>query len=259
MSLRVINILFFALLSFVIKAQKITNVDFKVVSNELKISYDLEDGQKNTLYDVKVLVELEKRIGSGIKKAIKPSTISGDINKVKPGKRKTIKWEVLRDVEKLEGEISVIVSISKSHILNPNKKWGPEAAFTSLVFPGLGNYLVNKNENSAQIGAYTFLGYAGSLYLAYEYKKSSNENYASYQNSTLQHEMDDFYEKANNENKIAYGLVGVAGAILATEFVYVFVKGIHNKFNKQYAFKELPKINLVYQGGNYGLRISKSF
>ena len=61
MSLRVINILFFALLSFVIKAQKITNVDFKVGSNELKISYDLEYGQKNTLYDVKVLVELEKK------------------------------------------------------------------------------------------------------------------------------------------------------------------------------------------------------
>ena len=259
MSLRVINILFFALLSFVIKAQKITNIDFKVVSNELKISYDLEDGQKNTQYDIKVLIELEKRNGSGTKKTIKPRTISGDIVNVKPGKRKTVKWDVLRDVEKLEGEISVIVSISKSHFLNPDKKWGPEAAFISLILPGRGNYLVNKTELSSQIGVYTFIGYAGALTFAWTSKLSSDENYLAYQNAVLQSEMDAFYLKANNENKIAHGLVGVAGVILASEFVYVFVKGIHNKLNKQYAFNVLPKINLVYQGGNYGLRISKSF
>lgn len=259
MNLRVTNILLFSLLSFVIKAQKITNVDFKVVSNEIKIFYDIEDGQKNTLYDIKVLIELEKKVSSGISKTITPKSISGDVEKVKPGKGKTIKWNVLRDIEKLEGEISVTVSILKSHILNPDNKWGPEAAFTSLVFPGLGNYLINKNDKSAQIGAYTFIGYVGSLYLAYESKKSSNENYEAYQNATLQYEMDDFYEKANNENKIAYGMVGVAGIILVTEFVYVLIKGTSNKFNKQYAFKEFPKINLVYQGGNYGLRISKSF
>ena len=259
MNLRGVNILFFALISFVLNAQKITNVDFKVVSNELKISYDIEDGQKNMLYDIKVLIEMEKRIGSEIKKTIKPRTISGDIYKVKPGKRKTIKWEVLRDIEKLEGEISVIVSVSKSHILNPDKKWGPEAAFVSLVLPGRGNYLVNKSEISGGIGFYTFLGFSGSLALAWSFKLSSNENYEAYQNSSLQYEIDDFYKKANNENKLSIGLVGVAGAILATEFVYVFVKGIHNKYNKQYAFKELPKINFVYQGGSYGLRISKSF
>jgi hypothetical protein len=258
-SLKGVNILIFVLLNFVLNAQKITNVDFKVVSNELKISYDIEDGQKNMLYDIKVLIQLENRVGSGISKTITPKSISGDFQKVKSGKGKTIKWDVLRDIKKLEGDIIVVVRISKSHILNPDNKWGPEAAFTSLVFPGLGNYLVNKNENSAGIGVYTFLGYAGSLYLAYESKKSSDENYATYQNSTTQSEMDLSYEKANNQNKIAVSMVGVAGVILATEFVYVLIKGTSNKFKKEYALGRYPKINLVYQGGNCGLRISKAF
>ena len=259
MSLKLVLIVVSVLFSFSLYAQKITHVDFKVVSNELKISYDLEEGQKNTRYDIKVLIQLEKRVGSGISKTITPKSISGDVEKVKSGKGKTIKWDVLRDIKKLEGDITVVVRISKSLILNPDKKWGPEAAFTSLVFPGLGNYLVNKNDKSAGIGVYTFLGYAGSLYLAFESKKSSNENYAAYQNSSLQSEMDDFYETANNENKMAYGLVGVAGVILASEFVYVFVKGIHNNLNNQYAFRKLPKINFVYQDGNYGLSLKKAF
>ena len=227
MRLKVVFILLSVLFFSSLCAQKITNVDFKVVSNELKISYDLEHGQKNTLYDIKVLIELEKRSGSEIKKTIKPRAISGDIYKVKSGKNKIIKWDVLRDIEKLEGEISVMVSISKSHILNTDKKWGPEAALVSLVLPGRGNYLVNKTELSRFYGVYTFLAYSSSLALAWSAKSASNDDYDRYQNSTSQSEMNEAYKQANLSNKIAYGLVGAAGVILATEFVYVFVKGIH--------------------------------
>ena len=249
----------FTVFSFSICAQKITNIDFMVVSNELKISYDIEYGLKNRSYDLKVVVELIKKGSNQVIKTISPTSITGDISKVKPGKGKVIIWDVLNDINKLEGEINVEVIVSNSYTLNPNNKWGPEAALTSLLFPGLGNYLVNKTEKSAQIGGYTFLGYAGSLYFAYESNKSSKENYAAYQNSVLQSQMDDYYEKANSDNKLAYSMLGVAGAILASEFTYVLIKGTSNKFKKEYALGRLPKINLVYLGNGFGFGLSKSF
>lgn len=265
-----VKLLIFSLLYLIfgVKAQEITNVQFKMVSNVMQISYDIENGKKDRLYDLAIKIEFIDSRDSLVKKTITPDKITGDFLKIKNGRNNLIKWDVLAEEEKLEGDIIVIVSIKHTHVdqdnyftrLKVKEKWGPEAALLSLALPGLGYALVGDSEKARKKGIMIFGIYALSAYGAYSFNESSKQNYSLYQSSVLQSEMDEYYNQANSDLRLAKSFVGIAGTVLMIEVVYVLYKGIKNRSeNPKYGFNKYLKLNLEYHTGILNIGLKKTF
>jgi uncharacterized protein (TIGR02145 family) len=86
-------------------SQTIENVDFKVESKKILISYDLSLSDPNNAVNIYLLFKDQQG------KVLIPKTISGDILKVKKGEGKRILWDVLADGIVLSGKHKAIVSI----------------------------------------------------------------------------------------------------------------------------------------------------
>jgi hypothetical protein len=97
------------LLSHVSHSQKITNVDFEVIDNAVKITYDIDgcSGDKN--YDIRLL------LGKDGKLTEISSGLSGDIENVPCGNSNTILWDVLSDRHELKGRIYFAVEVRRMH------------------------------------------------------------------------------------------------------------------------------------------------
>jgi hypothetical protein len=97
------------LFSHVSHSQKITNVDFEVTGNIVKISYDIDgcSGDKN--YDIRLL------LGKDGKLTEISHGLSGDIENVPCGSSNTITWDVLSDRQELTGRIYFAVEVQRWH------------------------------------------------------------------------------------------------------------------------------------------------
>jgi hypothetical protein len=100
------------------RSQKITNVDFEVVDNTVKINYDIDgcSGDKN--YDIRLLLGKDgnlTEISSGL---------SGDIENVPCGSSNTIIWDVLSDRSDLKGRIYFAVEVRRTHSTMMGKEEG---------------------------------------------------------------------------------------------------------------------------------------
>jgi len=90
-------------------SQKITNVDFEVIGNTVKISYDINGCSENKNYDIKLSLGREgelTEISHGL---------SGDIKNVSCGSSKVILWDVLSDRNELKGRVYFAVEIQRIH------------------------------------------------------------------------------------------------------------------------------------------------
>jgi TonB family protein len=83
-------------------AQTIENVDFYVESQRIVVRYDLIYPTPDTLFNV----SLDFRNDKGDK--ITPVSVTGDLNKVKPGVGKRIFWDALKDQVVLSGKYQVV-------------------------------------------------------------------------------------------------------------------------------------------------------
>jgi hypothetical protein len=90
-------------------SQKVTNVDFEVQGNTVKINYDLHGCPGQQTYDIKlslgqngVLTEITRGL-------------SGDVKDVWCGSSKVILWDVLSDRDELKGSIYFAVEIAKAY------------------------------------------------------------------------------------------------------------------------------------------------
>src|SRR5688572_30752457 len=90
-------------------AQKISNVDFEVVENTVRISYDIAECSGEKTYDVKL------SLGHDGKLTEITSGLSGDIEKVSCGSSRMILWDVLSDRSELKGRIYFVVEIQRIH------------------------------------------------------------------------------------------------------------------------------------------------
>lgn len=90
-------------------AQKITNVDFQVIDNRVKISYDISDCNGGKSYDIRL------SLGKDGKVTTITNGLSGDIKKVPCGSSNSITWDVLSDREELTGRIYFVVEVERIH------------------------------------------------------------------------------------------------------------------------------------------------
>lgn len=98
-----LTVLFISLYTYGL-SQHITNVDYKIDGNNIIVTYDLE-AESRTNYKID-LVFLSREGNQLI-----PKTVEGDIGIVKGGKNKKIIWAVTEDVQSLEGDYKVILTI----------------------------------------------------------------------------------------------------------------------------------------------------
>jgi len=90
-------------------SQKITNVDFEVIGNTVKINYDIYECYDDKTYDVKLSLGREGEL-------IEISRgLSGDIKNVPCGSSKVILWDVLSERSELKGRIYFGVEIERIH------------------------------------------------------------------------------------------------------------------------------------------------
>lgn len=156
--------------------QKITNVDFGIFDNTIRISYDLIECPANETYDIELYLYAEgklRQIQQGL---------SGDIKQVSCGwLKKTILWEVLSDRNELKGNIHFEVRIGDKHRIKVKKtpsfkEWKFDKGYIGASIGGFipygnyGNPSDNLEKNGFQMnGSFGYLftnviGVSGSLY-----------------------------------------------------------------------------------------------
>lgn len=109
---------------------------------------------------------------------------------------------------------------------------GAEFALLSILIPGFGDHFVNGGHGTflgkkvspliTTVGTLAIVG--TGVYLKY----SSNKNYDKYHAATQQGDMDNYYKLANNQNKVAWMVIGVGGIIWITDIIWVTAKGAKN-------------------------------
>lgn len=156
-------------------SQKITNVDFGVFNNSIRITYDLVDCPPNETYNIKLYLSQEGKI-SQIQQGL-----SGDIIQVSCGRYKTISWEVLADRNELKGDIHFEVRIGEKHRVKVKKTpsfklWKLDKGYVGASIGGFvpyGTYAI-PSDNLEQNGTFfngsfgylpkDLIGICGSLY-----------------------------------------------------------------------------------------------
>mgnify|MGYP000975258054 CR=1 FL=1 len=99
--------LIFLLSTFLLSAQKIANLSFETSGKTIQIRYDLS-GEKNDLFKVDAYASQNDGRWEGPLRFV-----SGDVGEnVKPGSNKQIVWEVLKEKEKLSGNLRIKLEIS---------------------------------------------------------------------------------------------------------------------------------------------------
>lgn len=99
--------LIFLLSTFLLSAQKIANLSFETSGKTIQIRYDLS-GERNDLFKVDAYASQNDGRWEGPLRFV-----SGDVGEnVKPGSNKQIVWEVLKEREKLSGNLRIKLEIS---------------------------------------------------------------------------------------------------------------------------------------------------
>ncbi len=110
----------------------------------------------------------------------------------------------------------------------------PRYAFLSVLMPGMGDRIVNKQTKVWPLVTGLYLSAIGT---AVYFKIKSNSNFELYHNvkystdGNFVKNLDSYYKIANDNNKNFNMMLGIAGSILLADVVYVAVKGTKNKKN----------------------------
>lgn len=199
-------LLLILLTTLFVGAQSVTNVSFEKSGKQVVISYDLL-GDKGTTWYIAVYC---KQLGKD--KLLQ--MITGACGKsIIPGANKKITWDVLAEVEKLEGEISFKVEATKNKDLVKEKvetvsppliKSPPPPNFSA-------EYYKYKKSKTVWLVSALVTGSIGT----YTYLQIDN-SYTQYQSATT--DADALHSKADLYNKIAPIAFGIAG-ICTIEFI----------------------------------------
>jgi hypothetical protein len=90
-------------------SQKITDVDFEVAGNTVKIYYDINGCAEDESYD------LTLSLGNNGELTEISHGLSGDVRDVPCGSSKVILWDVLADRDELKGQVFFAVEIQRVH------------------------------------------------------------------------------------------------------------------------------------------------
>jgi len=210
----------------------ITDVDFRLINNQIVINYSIAGAFENEVFEIGLHFETE----SGRK--IIPATVSGDIGKyITAGTVKTIYWNIDNDRLEVSGELKAVVTIVSSQmpvismpggaaqVKGEKPLGGPGYAFLSFVVPSLGGYFVEKNKTRPII----FSATEGILLIHLLNLNSKITRYESdLSDATSQSEINDLNEKIAKAEDNYYNSIATFGLIWVTDIIWVAVKGTRN-------------------------------
>lgn len=236
-----IILLFFALSFFpagVISCQTpatITDVDFSLENNLIKVNYSITGALNNELFTISLSFSDE----SG--GTIIPVSVSGDIGaNIAPGFNKTILWDVDKDNIEITGVIKAVVKIVPGIVISPQPYpvnqmisgekplGGPGYAFLSFVVPSLGGYFVEKNKTRAIVFSLTEATLAIHMINLNNKIKNYETDLDSPLSQTERNEINDKLATAEDnyyKSMVTFGLFWVA------DVIWVAIKGTQNMNN----------------------------
>ncbi|OQY02887.1 MAG: hypothetical protein B6I20_06125 [Bacteroidetes bacterium 4572_117] len=200
-----------------ISKAKIENVEAVMAGEKIEVSFFISHTSKNE----NVGVELKFQNGD---KYIYPKSITGSTELLSAGKH-TIVWDVLNDVEELQGEIKPIISI-----IETSRKLKAQNAFV----PGF-----NSGNKFLATVSYACI-ITGTVQLF-----SANQNFKSYkaelENSSLRTE---YFDKAVSGKTRSMILIGAGVGLLATNLILARV--YNKKYNLAYVSYKNEALCLSY-------------
>lgn len=220
---RFISILFLILwASSFATAQTVSNVNFEKSGKQIIITYDLS-GANESIWDITVYCSRDgsQTLGTPLKK------ISGDCGvAIRPGLNKKITWDVLAEIEKLEGEISFTVE-AKSYtelINNSMKVLAPPINKKESNLNYSVDYYKYKRNKTVWLVSAIVAGGVGT----FSYLQTSNY-YNQYQTATT--DASGLHAKAELYNKISPVAFAIAG-FCTLEFILQASKQSKSKEQK---------------------------
>lgn len=281
-----ISLFFLFTISGKLSAQNIENVDFEAFEDHILVTYDLVNCPLNTVFDL-TLVFVKPNGAS-----IYPKNLFGDIESVKPGYKKSIKWFFRNDIEDYNGELKAVLSIKGFNLVNQStlnntnnnsnsstsamitnsnttleqvKKTnklggGAENVILSMLLPGFGDHFVNSNDHVSPLLISAI--FIGSVYTAFSAKKSSEDNYAIYSKSRIQFEMDESFTKASEYKKKSDIALGVAASVWLLDVIKVAIQGSRNdrlRNNGYGKIKLIPRYIPTIHSDAFQLTFVKNF
>jgi hypothetical protein len=210
---------FLALFPAFLSAQQFTNIDFYTQQEKVIITYDLINCPSRRLYDIKLsFVDRNRQV-------IRPSSVSGDINRIRCGSTKRITWDVLADRTAFQGEYQAVLEVHKKY--RQKIQGGPGNAVFSVLMPGMGNLFVSDKRKG---GAFLLTGLvAGSVALGLSYHADAVKLQQQYRQATTREDINNFYKEANKDYRMFQACLGIAGILWVGDIVAVTLKGIDNR------------------------------
>lgn len=228
-------------------AAKIENIKFDAEGSKLAITYDIVKYKAGETFEIWV------KIVTASGKTLVPTTMYGDVNKgVSGGTGKRVVWDVEADNVTLDEEFSVeVIGRSDSKTGTSGEK-EPEkvksekvqgqgisvggAIALSAILPGLGNRVVKGSGAQWLLGVAGYGCVAGSIIL----NRSAYNAYEDYKKADDPGERDDYFSKAESNDKISRVLIYGAAAIWVSDLVWTGLQA--GKSRKS----STPKMTLYY-------------
>jgi hypothetical protein len=210
---------FLALFPAFLSAQQFTNIDFYTQQEKVIITYDLINCPSRRLYDIKLsFVDRNRQV-------IRPSSVSGDINRIRCGSTKSITWDVLADRTAFQGEYQAVLEVQKKH--RQKIQGGPGNAVFSVLMPGMGNLFVSDKRKG---GAFLLTGLvAGSVAVGLSYNAKAQKLHGEYRKATTHEDINRLYKEANKEYRTFQTWLSVAGILWLGDITHVIIQGIQNR------------------------------
>jgi hypothetical protein len=181
-------------------SQEISNVDFSINNKKIYTSFTVQGIEKSPTFSYDFCIKVLRKNNPEI---IIPVSISGDIKGITTNGNKLIIWDVLSDIEFLEGEFKVEVYICNKNLIPIQQTYTP-----SKFKPA------KKSKNFLAPILLVGLGAGSKFY--------SSSSYKSYLAATTQNDMDRYYNTANTFNKV---FVVTAGTGILWGLVKLMSKG----------------------------------
>lgn len=233
-------------------AAKIENIKFDAEGSKLAITYDIAKYKEGETFEIWV------KIITASRKTLVPVTMYGDVNKgVSGGTGKRIVWDIEADNVTIDEEFSVEVygrseSKKTTQPANEPKNTKPEKAKSqgisvggalslSLILPGLGNRAVKGSGAQWLLGVAGYGCIAGSIIL----NNSAYNAYKDYKLADNAEDRDDYFNKAENNDKISRILIYGAAAIWATDLIWTGIQAGKARKNSN------PKVTFNYYYDSY--------
>jgi hypothetical protein len=256
----------FLKISFIISAQTVENIKAELdkVNRRINITYDLlAKGNNEDRYNIEVWLSLD----SGQSFSQKLEFVTGKVGKgISAGVNKEIQWLYMKENPGFTGKnvafkirAKVDQQARKERLLALD---GSNAFWRSVIFPGWGDYRVRAaRKNYWAIGAASYALVGSGLYFRY----SSNQNYDKYKTANSLNDADNYFDKAQQQQRTSNFLLAAGAAIWIGDIVGVIIKGAKNKkqqgemFKKEQEQSSSFRMNYNPQYQSFGLSLTKKF